>query len=55
MSAESAVLETVREQEAPAVVPTRVPLEQVVEAVRRDSRAEPVKFLNEVVVPYGGE
>lgn len=43
------------EQAASPAAPVRTPIDRVVAAVRHDSRVEPVKYLDEVVVPYGGE
>ena len=35
--------------------PLTVPLEKVVEEVLRDSREQPEQYLDETVVPHGGE
>jgi hypothetical protein len=39
----------------PPQQPATTPLEEVLEQVRRDSREDPQAFLDETVVPHGGE
>ena len=51
-SLESADLQT----QAPAPArPAAVPLREVLDLIRRDSRREPQQYLDETVVPHGGE
>jgi hypothetical protein len=40
---------------ANAATAPALPLAAVVAAIRRDALAEPVRYLDEVIVPYGGE
>ena len=42
------------ETQAPAR-PATVPLREVLDLIRRDSRREPEQYLDETVVPHGGE
>lgn len=41
--------------EKPVTQPRVVPLTEIMETVREDARREPARFLDEVVVPKGGE
>lgn len=46
------------EQERVATAPDQpetIPVQEVLDDVRRDSREEPQAFLDETVVPHGGE
>lgn len=43
------------EQESPSAVPTTKTVSEVLADIRVDSRLAPSEYLDEVVVPYGGE
>jgi hypothetical protein len=36
-------------------VPETLPVEEVLEAIRRDSQQDPQQYLDETIVKYGGE
>lgn len=64
MSAEMITKPAVEERTSPALeqsvetvqVPAeRVPLQQVIARIAHDSRTEPERYLDEIVVPFGGE
>lgn len=40
---------------APAAIPEVVPLPEVLRQIRRDSRRDPQQYLDETIVPFGGE
>ena len=46
---------TPRTETEQRVSPPTIPIEEVVDFVRRDSQIEPRRYLEEVRVPYGGE
>jgi hypothetical protein len=54
MNAEILLPEVIQDVAAPAR-PAQAPIDQVVAAIRQDSRIEAGKYLDEVVVPHGGE
>ena len=54
MSTETRDRQTETAPKTPAQ-PHTVPLEKVVDAVRRDSRREPERYLDETVTKHGGE
>ncbi len=54
MTIETTTLERT-ENVSPPKQPTTLPLKEALEQVRRDSRDNPRTFLDETVVPHGGE
>ena len=40
---------------APAAIPEVVPLPEVLRQIGRDSRRDPQQYLDETIVPFGGE
>jgi hypothetical protein len=57
MNVETLERREVREEPRSVATPAApvLPLAAVVAAVRRDAATEPLRYLDEVVVPYGGE
>jgi hypothetical protein len=45
----------VMSETAPAVIPEVVPLPDVLRQIGRDSRRNPEQYLDETIVPFGGE
>ena len=43
------------ETAAPVVIPEVVPLPDVLRQIGRDSRRDPEQYLDETIVPFGGE
>ena len=54
MTVETTTLERTESTLAPKQ-PTTLPLQEALQQVRRDSRDNPQAFLDESVVPHGGE
>ena len=54
MDTKVAVLERERTETLPTQ-PAQIPLADVLAEVRRDSQADPKRYLDETVVPHGGE
>ena len=43
------------ETAAPVIIPEVVPLPDVLRQIGRDSRRDPQQYLDETIVPFGGE
>ena len=43
------------ETAAPVIIPEVVPLPDVLRQIGRDSRRDPEQYLDETIVPFGGE